>query len=232
VKGSGDMEEMVPIYTLNFFGVPFYITLSLLIQWIVIFIALILSVLYSSRIKRIPGKVQSVVEMLIEFLTKTVDENMGEGKRSFVPYIGSLGVYLLVLNIVGLFGIKPPTTDFSVTLGLAMTTFLVIQGYTIKKLGLWGYFKGYASPVAILLPINIMERIMLPISLSLRLFGNMFAATIIMELIYTSLHGINILATIGIPIPFHFYFDIFDGTIQMVIFVMLTMINIKIISEH
>lgn len=226
------MEEMVPIYTLNLFGFPFYITLSILIQWIVIFVALILSVLYSSRIRRIPGKVQSVVEMLIEFLTKTVDENMGEGKRSFVPYIGSLGVYLLVLNIVGLFGIKPPTTDFSVTLGLAMTTFLVIQGYTIKKLGLWGYFKGYASPIAILLPINIMERIMLPISLSLRLFGNMFAATIIMELIYSSLHGINFLATIGIPIPFHFYFDIFDGTIQMVIFVMLTMINIKIISEH
>lgn len=226
------MEEMVPIYTLNLFGFPFYITLSILIQWIVIFVALILSVLYSSRIKRIPGKVQSVVEMLIEFLTKTVDENMGEGKRSFVPYIGSLGVYLLVLNIVGLFGIRPPTTDFSVTLGLALTTFLVIQGYTIKKLGLWGYFKGYASPVAILLPINIMERIMLPISLSLRLFGNIFAATIIMELIYSSLHGINFLATIGIPIPFHFYFDIFDGTIQMVIFVMLTMINIKIISEH
>jgi len=232
VKGSGDMEEMVPIYTLNLFGFPFYITLSILIQWIVIFVALILSVLYSSRIKRIPGKVQSVVEILIEFLTKTVDENMGEGKRSFVPYIGSLGVYLLILNIVGLFGIRPPTTDFSVTLGLALTTFLVIQGYTIKKLGLWGYFKGYASPVAILLPINIMERIMLPISLSLRLFGNIFAATIIMELIYSSLHGINFLATIGIPIPFHFYFDIFDGTIQMVIFVMLTMINIKIISEH
>lgn len=226
------MEEMVPIYTLNLFGFPFYITLSILIQWVVIFIALIFSVLYSSRIKRIPGKVQSVVEMLIEFLTKTVDENMGEGKRSFVPYIGSLGIYLFILNVVGLFGIKPPTTDFSVTLGLALTTFIVIQGYTIKKLGLWGYFKGYASPVAILLPINIMERIMLPISLSLRLFGNIFAATIIMELMYGALGGINFFATIGIPIPFHFYFDIFDGTIQMVIFVMLTMINIKIISEH
>ena len=73
---------------------------------------------------------------------------------------------------------------------------------------------------------------MLPISLSLRLFGNIFAATMIMELLYEALNGISFIATIGIPIPFHLYFDIFDGTIQMIIFVMLTMINIKITSEH
>ena len=222
------MEEVLPRYVLNLFGFPFYITDSLIIQWVVI----ILSLIYSQNIKRVPGKVQSIVEILVEFLTKTVDENMGEGKRSFVPYIGSLGIYLFILNMVGLFGIKPPTSDFSVTLGLSFTTFLIIQGYTIKKLGLLGYFKGYASPVAILLPINIMERIMLPISLSLRLFGNIFAATIIMELLYEALHGISFITTLGIPVPFHFYFDVFDGTIQMVIFVMLTMINIKIISEH
>ena len=73
---------------------------------------------------------------------------------------------------------------------------------------------------------------MLPISLSLRLFGNIFAATMIMELLYGALTGINFVAAIGLPIPFHFYFDIFDGTIQMIIFVMLTMINIKITAEH
>lgn len=73
---------------------------------------------------------------------------------------------------------------------------------------------------------------MLPISLSLRLFGNMFAATIIMELVYSSLSKITWVAQLGIPIPLHMYFDLFDGTIQMVIFVMLTMINIVIISEH
>jgi F-type H+-transporting ATPase subunit a len=232
VKGSDSMEEAVIIHTLSIFGYPFHITLSLIIQWVVIIITLLLSILYSNKVKRIPGKVQSVVEILIEFLTKTVDENMGEGKRSFVPYIGSLGLYLFILNMVGLVGIRPPTSDFSVTLGLALTTFLVIQGYTIKKLGILGYFKGYASPVPILLPINIVERVMVPVSLSLRLFGNVFAATIIMELLYEALEGIHFIAMLGIPVPFHFYFDIFDGTIQMVIFVMLTMINIKIISEH
>ena len=226
------MEEMAPLFALNLFGYEYQVTSALFIQWVVIAIALVLSILYSRKVKRIPGRIQSVVEMGIEFLSNVVKENMGPGSRAFIPYIGSLGIYLFLLNMVGLFGIKPPTSDYSVTLGIALTTFFVIQGYTIKKLGLSGYFKGYASPVPLLLPINIMERFMLPISLSLRLFGNIFAATMIMELLYGALTGINFIAAIGLPIPFHFYFDIFDGTIQMIIFVMLTMINIKITAEH
>lgn len=226
------MEEMAPLFALNLFGYEYQVTSALFIQWVVIAIALVLSILYSRKVKRIPGKIQSVVEMGIEFLSNVVKDNMGPGSSAFIPYIGSLGIYLFLLNMVGLFGIKPPTSDYSVTLGIALTTFFVIQGYTIKKLGLSGYFKGYASPVPLLLPINIMERFMLPISLSLRLFGNIFAATMIMELLYGALTGINFIAAIGLPIPFHFYFDIFDGTIQMIIFVMLTMINIKITAEH
>ncbi len=226
------MEEMAPLFALNLFGYEYQVTSALFIQWVVIAIALVLSILYSRKVKRIPGKIQSVVEMGIEFLSNVVKDNMGPGSSAFIPYIGSLGIYLFLLNMVGLFGIKPPTSDYSVTLGIALTTFFVIQGYTIKKLGLLGYFKGYASPVPLLLPINIMERFMLPISLSLRLFGNIFAATMIMELLYGALTGINFIAAIGLPIPFHFYFDIFDGTIQMIIFVMLTMINIKITAEH
>ncbi len=73
---------------------------------------------------------------------------------------------------------------------------------------------------------------MLPVSLSLRLFGNMFAATIIMELVYSALSSVTWVAQLGIPIPLHMYLDLFDGTIQMIIFVMLTMINIVITSEE
>ncbi len=226
------MEELRIWFTLNTFGYSFGVTSALIIQWVVIVIALILSIIYSRSLKRHPGVLQTAIEAGIEFTAKTVEENMGHGSRNFIPYIGSLAIYLFLLNMVGLFGIKPPTSDYSVSLGLAITSFLVIQGYTIKKLGVSGYFKGYASPLAVLLPINIMERIMLPVSLSLRLYGNIFAATMIMELIYEALLGFNFITAIGIPIPFHFYFDLFDGTIQMVIFVMLTMINIKITAEH
>lgn len=226
------MEEVKALFTLNLLGYELNITSALLLQWVIILLVLLIAVLCSRNIKKRPGKVQSAVELAVEFTANLVEENMGEDKKAFIPYIGALAIYLFLLNMVGLFGIKPPTSDFSVDLGLALTSFLIIQGYTIKKLGLGGYFKGYVSPIAVLLPINIIERIMLPVSLSLRLYGNVYAATMIMELIYQSLLGLNFITAIGIPIPFHFYFDVFDGTIQMVIFVMLTMINIKITAEH
>lgn len=226
------MEEAIVVFSFKLFGIECPIYLSTFIQWIFILVALIFSIIYSRKVKKIPGKIQSAIELGIEFLNNIVEDNMGKGKKKFVPYIGALGIYLFLLNMVGLFGLKPPTAEFSVALGLAFTTFIIVQAYTIKTLGIWGYFKGYASPLPLLLPINIMERIMLPISLSMRLFGNVFAATIIMELLYSALNGVSSILTIGIPIPFHFYFDVFDGTIQMIIFVMLTMINIKITAEH
>ncbi len=225
------MEELAPLFNMNVFGYELEVTLSLFSQWVVIFIALILSVLYSRSVKKNPGKVQTVMEMGVEFLSKIVEENIGPGTQQFVPYIGSLAIYLFMLNMTGLFGIKPATSNFSVALGFAIISFVVIQTYAIKKEGIGGYLKGFVSPVAFLLPINLMERIMLPISLALRLFGNIFAATIIMELIY-SITDFSLILGIGIPIPFHAYFDIFDGTLQMIIFVMITMIQIRITSEE
>lgn len=226
------MEEVAPLFIFNFLGYDIQITESLVVQWVIILITLMLCIIYSKKIKKIPGKVQNVIELGIEFIAKTVNENMGDGTSSFVPYIGALGLYLFVLNMIAMIGIEPPTSDFSVSLGIALTSFVVIQANTIRKRGIGGYLKGYVSPIPILLPINLMERIMLPISLTLRLFGNVFAASMIMKLVYDALLGINFVAAIGIPIPFHFYFDVFDGTIQMIIFVMLTMINIKITAEH
>ena len=226
------MEEVIPIVTFNILGIPFNITDSLVVQWVIMALALLLGILYKNNVKRIPGKIQAAVEIGITKMGSFVEETMGEGKKAFIPYIIALALYILLLNLTGMFGIKPPTSEISVTLGLALTTFIVIQGYTIKKNGIKGYFAGFARPMALILPINIVERIMLPISLCLRLFGNVFAATMIIEMIYGALGKISFFATLVVPIPFHFYFDLFDGTIQAVIFIMLTMINIKITAEH
>jgi F-type H+-transporting ATPase subunit a len=77
-----------------------------------------------------------------------------------------------------------------------------------------------------------MERFLLPVSLSLRLFGNMTAAAAIMKIVYNSLAGLSWFAQIGLPVPLHVYLDVFDGVVQMIVFTMLTMINIKVIAEH
>ena len=226
------MGAITQLPSVNLFGYNFKITVSLILQWVIVLVLGLLIAFINRSLKKIPDKKQSVVEIFVEFVGKTVEETMGKSFKDFVPFIGTLGIYLLSMNLVGIFGIKPPTTDYSVTVGMSLITFIVIQGYTIKKSGIMHYFAGYAKPLPLLLPINIMERIMLPVSLSLRLFGNMFASTIIIELAYQALSSITWVAQLGIPIPLHMYFDLFDGTIQMIIFVMLTMINIVIISEH
>ncbi|MEW8955897.1 F0F1 ATP synthase subunit A [Clostridium sp.] len=226
------MGAVESLYSFDIGGLTFNITPYLVIQWVIILIIAFISLWLTRSLKEIPGKKQNVAELFVESVTKVVSENMGENFVGFVPFIGALGIYLLSMNMTGLFGVAPPTKDYSVALSVAAISFIVIQAYAIKKLGIIHYFTGYAKPFAFMLPLNIMERIMLPLSLSLRLFGNMLSATIIMELLYEALGHVSWIAQIGIPVPLHFYFDIFDGTIQMVIFVMLTMINIKLSVEH
>ena len=179
-----------------------------------------------------PNKKQAVVESIYTMLKNVVTANMGEEFLDIIPFIGSLAVFLLFMNFTGLIGLPVPTKNFSVTVALALITFYMVQFYTIRKYGLKSYFGGYTFPLAIITPINILERIMLPVSLALRLFGNILAATFLVELCYEALNHIGFIAQIGIPVPLHAYFDIFDGGIQTIIFIMLTMINIKMIAEH
>ena len=179
-----------------------------------------------------PDKKQIVLETIYNYVENLVKSNMGESFMTYLPYVGTLVVYLLSLNLLGLIGIEPPTKNLSVTLGLGITSFLVINGTAIKRNGIGGYAKGLASPYALMLPLNILERVTLPISLALRLFGNMLAATLLISLIYQGLSSINFFAQIGLPIVAHAYFDLFDGTIQMLVFTMLTVVYIKIISDE
>lgn len=226
------MGELTPLFRIQMFGHDYGFSPNILIQWIIILLLALVSIFFTTGLKRIPGKKQSLIETVVEALTNFVKETMGEEYGNFVPYIGALALFLLSMNFTGLFGFKPPTMDYSVSLGMALTTFFVIQGYAIKKVGIGHYFLGYGKPMVLLLPMNILERGLLPVSLSLRLFGNMTAAATIMDLIYSSLGKVSFFAQIGIPILGHMYFDLFDGAIQMAVFTMLTMLNIKIISEH
>lgn len=226
------MEAYKTLYSIPIGSLTFEITVDLVIQWIVIVILATLGIISTRKLKKVPDKKQTVVEMIYNVVDSVVTENMGEEYKAFIPFIGTLAVYLLCLNLVGLFGIKPPTQDYSVALGFALTTFVLVQATAIRKVGLLHYFGGYFKPFIPMFPLNLMERVMLPVSLSLRLFGNILAATVLVDLVYEALHNISWFAQLGIPVFLHAYFDLFDGVIQMVIFVMLTMINIKITAEH
>lgn len=226
------MKPLEPLWSLVVGPLTIDITPEIIIQWAIILLITILAIWSTKGMKIRPGKKQTVVETLYTTVKDLVVENMGEKFTDMIPFIGSLFVFLLFMNFIGLLGLPTPTKNFSVTVGLALITFYMVQYYSISRNGLKSYFKGYAYPLALITPINILERIMLPVSLSLRLFGNILAATFLVELCYQALGAIGFIAKLGIPVPLHMYFDIFDGGIQTIIFIMLTMINIKITAEH
>lgn len=226
------MEKFEPIFSFKIGSIPVDIGRDIIVQWVIILVLGGVSYLLTRNFKNIPGKKQTALEMLYKTVADLVVGNMGESYRNFIPYVGSLMVYLIALNFTGLVGVKPPTQNLSVTAALAATSFFVIHATAIKRNGFGHYLKGYTEPFVPMLPLNIMERVVLPISLSLRLFGNMLAATLLIDLIYEALGHFGTLFQIGLPIIVHGYFDIFDGAIQMIVFTMLTIINIKLITEH
>ena len=227
------MELTHPIFSFNIGKLVIDIKPEAIIQLVLVLLIGILAWWATKDLKRRPtGKKQVVVEYIYTTIQNVVNANMGEQYGDMIPFIGTLAVFIVTMNLLGLVGITPVTNNFSVTLALGLISFVVIQGYTMKKNGIGHYFLGYGQPMLMMLPINVIERVMLPVSLSLRLFGNILAASFLVELVYESLDKIAWIAQIGLPVPLHAYFDIFDGCIQMVIFVMLTMINIKITVEH
>ena len=205
---------------------PFGLSTEIVTQWVIMLLLTAGGYLLTRDLKRIPDKKQAALEKLYVSIESLVSNTMGESYISFVPYIGTLVIFLLCMNFTGLIGIAPPTQSLSVTFGLALTTFFAIHSNAIRKNGPIGYIKGYAHPFILMAPITLMERVMLPVSLALRLFGNMYAATVLVDLVYESL------PKLGLPIIAHAYFDLFDCTIQMLVFTMLTMIQIKLTAEE
>ena len=140
---------------------------------------------------------------------------MGEHWKSFAPYFGTIGLYLGLANMIGLFGITPPTKDLNVTAALALMSCGLIYGSSFRYKGLKGGLHKFLEPTPLLLPINLMEVVIRPLSLCMRLFGNVLGAFIIMELIKLAI-------PVGLPLAASMYFDVFDGIIQTVVFVFLT----------
>jgi len=226
------VEPLKPIWSFSLGSLTVDIVPEIIIQWLIMLLLIAFAFWATRDLKIKPSRKQTVIEYLYESIKSFLVSNMGEAHLELIPFIGTLFIYLLLMNLTGLFGIPIPTKNFSITVGLGLITFFMVQYYPIKKHGFKKYFKAYSYPAAIVTPINILERFMLPVSLALRLFGNILAATFLVELCYEALEGVSVFLAIGLPVPLHAYFDVFDGGIQTIIFVILTMINIKITTEH
>ena len=222
-----------PLKVFNVGGFDIAITKPMLVATGAMIVLSLIFIFLGSNLKVIPDtKRQIVTETIYGLIKGIVDDNMGPTYQRFIPFIGALIIYLLGQNFVALFGFKPPNSSFSTALGLGLVSFLMIHANAVQTGGVKGYLESYIKPMPFLLPITLLERIIFPISLSLRSFGNILAGTVIMSLIYGTLLEFQFFSSLVLPLPFHAYFDIFEGGIQAVIFTFLTMIQIKLIAEE
>ena len=209
------------------FGQQLWITTThvsmLIVMTLIIAFALVVKVKLKSP-DETPGLLQSGVEVAIEMLENMVSGVMGADASGFVNYIGSIFIFILISNISGLFGLRPPTADFGVTLPLGLFTFFIIHYQNIKCNKIKA-FTGLFEPLPFLFPINLIGEVATPFSLGLRLFGNVLSGTVIMALFYGL---VPVLLKFGVvPAVLHAYFDLFSGCIQTYVFCMLTMTYIK-----
>jgi F-type H+-transporting ATPase subunit a len=224
---SEDIDFMIHgIFQVNFFGQKVWITDSHACIVIVMAIMLIFAAIANRKMKHAtdnPDGFQNIIELIVEMLDGMVESTMGKWAPRFVNYISTIFIFILMSNISGLFGLRPPTADYGTTLALALITFCMIRFNKAKHQSAKEIWTGMCSPLPpwlpIWTPINIISEIAIPISLSLRLFANVLSGTVIMALVY-GLLGIIALAW---PSVLHVYFDLFSGAIQTYVFCMLTM---------
>ncbi|MBQ8688673.1 MAG: F0F1 ATP synthase subunit A [Ruminococcus sp.] len=197
---------------------PIVIHESIVVMWCLMAVIMIAVLLMTRKLSVVPGKMQALLEGAVQFAYNFLEGNMGKAGRRYVPYLGSVLLFLGLSNIIGLvgFGVKPPTKDINVTVAYALLSILLIEIAAFRGHGgVKGFFKSFLKPMPIMLPINIMEIVIRPLSLCMRLFGNVLGAFVVMKLIE---HVCGLI----VPMVFSMYFDVFDGLIQAYVFVFLT----------
>ncbi|MCM1162313.1 MAG: F0F1 ATP synthase subunit A [Roseburia sp.] len=223
LSAGADVDFMIHgVFSYELFGQTVWITTTHVCLLIVVLLLIGFSCVAGRVMKRatdVPGTFQNIVELIVEMLQNMVGSTMGKNAGKFVNYIGTIFIFILVCNISGLFGLRPPTADYGVTFPLGIMTFCIIHFNKFKHQKVSGVLKGLCDPWPIWAPINIIGDVAVPISLSLRLFANVLSGTVMMALVY------GLLSKIAIAWPgiLHVYFDLFSGAIQTYVFCMLTM---------
>lgn len=197
-----------------------------IVNWLVLCVILsIFFIVAGKKIKKADPRVAPkgfilVCESVARMGTTIISDNLKEKTKVYLPFFGTLVFMMAPSNLLGLIGLQPPTSNLSVNVTLAVMMFLLIQFQNVREKGLIGRFKELCDPIFLFLPLNILGELALPLSLSLRLFGNLLAGSIITGLVYSLMKTLMPFGILGFSFtPFlHGYFDIFSGLIQTYIF--------------
>jgi F-type H+-transporting ATPase subunit a len=199
--------------------IPDHVVMSLMVM---IFLILFFG-LSSRKLRLIPSKFQGVLELVIQFFESLLVDVVGEEGKKYLPLVGTIGLFIFFCNILGLIpGFMSPTSKLNVTVGCALVVFVYYHWQGIKSQGLFKYLKHFTGPspliAPLLLPIEIISHFSRPLSLSIRLFGNIFAEELLIVIIASIIPFI-------LPLPF-MAVAIFTAIIQAFVFVLLTCIYI------
>lgn len=228
------------VFSIPFFGHSIPVSDTVIVMWIIMAFIIVFAIVFTRKMKMVPEGKQNFVELVVETINNFSKENVGHHWRHFSAYFGTLLLFLVFSNIISLFnilpsgeilykltgfdglrnfGIRPPTRDINVTACMAIISIVVvvISGIRFKKFS--GWLKSFVEPLPIILPFKILDYFIRPLSLALRLFGNIIGAFIVMELLYIAM-------PVFLPAAFSIYFDLFDGILQAYIFVFLTSLYI------
>lgn len=217
-----------------------FITDAVIISWVVMAFLMITAVLVTRKLKTVPGTVQSLFEWYVEFTRSFIKENIGHHYRGYVEYIAIVALFLLISNSMALFNIIPsftytyddgtvwafhgfpvhqPTKNINVCACLAIMSIVMMIYSEFKYKGLRGWGRSWYKPSPVNGFVKILDYVVRPLSLSLRLFGNMMGGFIVMGLLYIAFPWV-VPAVVGI------WFDFFDGILQAGVFAFLTTVYI------
>ena len=190
-----------------FGGIP--VPDSCVVTWIIIAVLVLLSIILTRKLKKVPTGSQCILEAFMDFLDNFFTGILGLKGKKYVPILETFIIYIGFANIIGVFGFVPPTKDINVTAALAGMAIILVQASFIIEKGPIKWLKSFLNP------INLLDLVTRPLSLCMRLFGNVLGAFVVMELIKHLIPG-------GIPVIASGYFDLFDGLLQAYVFAFLT----------
>jgi len=217
----------------------FPITNTLLVSWITVLILTVLSIALRFRVKLVPGNLQSVFEVIIDGAYSTVEGLAGDKKaKVFFPIVTTFLLFILVSNWLGLlpgFGtikyhgeilFRSMNSDLNMTLALALTSAFLTHAFAIYYLGILDYLKKWFTLNPIFLFVGLLELVgefTKIVSLSFRLFGNIFAGEVVLA-------TVSSIFAFLVPLPFYFL-EIIVGFVQAAVFMMLTLVFMVLLSE-
>jgi len=205
--------------------IPDYIVVSLIVSLLMI----IFFWLSSRRLQIVPSKMQGFLELIIQTFEDLLVDIIGEKGKRYLPMISTIGLFILLCNLMGLVpGFMAPTSKLNVTAGCALAVFVYYHLQGMKSQGVLKYLKHFTGPIPLLapllLPIEIISHFSRPVSLSIRLFGNIFAEELLIVIIAS-------IIPFFLPLPF-MAVAIFTAVIQAFVFVLLSCIYIAGAVAH